>query len=35
MAILIWLGNAHCFINQPNKAVYSYFYGLYLAKLYE
>ena len=35
MAILIWLGNAHCFINQPNKAVYSYFYGLYLAKRYE
>jgi len=35
MVILIWLGNPHCFIGQPNKAVYSYFYGLYLAKLYE
>ena len=35
MVILIWLGNSHCFIGQPDKAVYSYFYGLYLAKLYE
>jgi hypothetical protein len=30
----IWLGNAHCFIKNENKAVYSYFIGLYLGSLY-
>lgn len=29
----IWLGNPHSFKDQPLKAVYSYFYGLYLATL--
>lgn len=35
ITVLIWLGNAHCFINQPLKAVTSFFYALYLATLYE
>jgi len=29
--ISIWLSNAHIFINQPNKVLYSYFIGLYFA----
>jgi len=30
LMLSIWLGNSHCFINNENKAVYSYFIGLYL-----
>lgn len=29
----IWLGNPHSFKDKPLKAVYSYFYGLYIASL--
>jgi hypothetical protein len=29
--ISIWLGNAHCFINNELKAVESYYYSLYIA----
>lgn len=32
--ISIWLGNAHCFIDSPKKAVFSFFYAKYLASLY-
>jgi hypothetical protein len=34
LAIAVWLGNAHCFKHNPPKAVFSYFYALYLATLY-
>jgi len=30
LMLSIWLGNSHCFINNENKAVYSYFIGSYL-----
>lgn len=26
-----WLGNAHCFLRNPQKAVFSYFYAMWLA----
>lgn len=29
--ISIWLSNAHMFINQPNKVIYSFYTGLYFA----
>lgn len=29
----IWLGNAHCFKNQPLKAMFSYHYALYICSL--
>lgn len=29
----IWLGNAHCFKNQPLKAIFSYYYALYICTL--
>jgi hypothetical protein len=29
----IWLGNAHCFKNQPLKAIFSYYYALYICSL--
>ncbi len=34
LTISIWLGNAHCFKDNENKAMFSYFYALYLATLY-
>lgn len=34
LTISIWLGNAHCFKHQPPKAMFSYFYALYLATKY-
>ena len=34
LTISIWLGNAHCFKNNIPKAIFSYFYSLYLATLY-
>ncbi len=32
--ISIWMGNAHCFIQSPKKAAFSYFYALYLGSMY-
>ena len=32
--VSIWLGNAHSFKSNEYKAIYSYFYALYLATLY-
>jgi hypothetical protein len=34
LAISIWLGNAHCFKHTPPKALFSYFYAMYLASRY-
>ena len=34
LTISIWLGNAHCFKHQPSKAMFSYFYAMYLATKY-
>jgi hypothetical protein len=34
LMLSIWLGNSHCFINNENKAVYSYFIGLYMGSKY-
>ena len=34
LTISIWLGNAHCFKNNIPKAIFSYFYSIYLATLY-
>lgn len=34
LTISIWLGNAHCFKHQPSKAMFSYFYAMYLATTY-
>jgi hypothetical protein len=34
LTLSIWLGNAHCFKHQAPKAMFSYFYALYLATLY-
>jgi hypothetical protein len=34
LTLSIWLGNAHCFKHQVPKAIFSYFYALYLATLY-
>ncbi len=34
LMLSIWLGNSHCFVNNENKAVYSYFIGLYLGSKY-
>jgi hypothetical protein len=34
LTISIWLGNAHCFKNHIPKAVYSFYYALYLGTLY-
>jgi len=34
LAISVWLGNAHCFKHNPQKAVFSYFYAMYLASKY-
>jgi len=33
LVLSIWLGNAHCFKDTPLKAVYSYYYALYLGTL--
>jgi hypothetical protein len=32
--ICIWLGNAHCFINNEFKMIESYFYALYIASCF-
>jgi hypothetical protein len=34
LAISVWLGNAHCFKHNPPKALFSYFYAMYLASRY-
>lgn len=34
LMIIIWLGNAHCFKNNINKCLKSYYYSLYLATLF-
>ena len=34
LTLSIWLGNAHCFKNNIPKAMYSYFYAIYLSTLY-
>jgi hypothetical protein len=34
LTISIWLGNAHCFKDNPAKAVFSFYYALYLGTLY-
>lgn len=34
LTLSIWLGNAHCFKNNILKAMYSYFYSLYLCTLH-
>jgi hypothetical protein len=34
LMLSIWLGNSHCFINNENKVVYSYFIAVYLGSLY-
>ena len=34
LMITIWLGNAHCFKNNYNKCLKSYFYSLYLSTLF-
>lgn len=34
MMLSIWLGNAHCFKENPQKAAFSYFYALYLASTF-
>ena len=34
LIIFIWLGNAHCFLNNELKVVESYYYALYLSTLY-
>jgi hypothetical protein len=31
LTLSIWLGNAHCFLRTPQKAVFSYFYAMWLA----
>jgi hypothetical protein len=33
MCITIWLGNAHCFVDNKNKMLTSYFYALWLSNL--
>jgi thiamine kinase-like enzyme len=34
LALSIWLGNAHCFIDNPAKAFYSYSYAMWLCSLF-
>jgi fructosamine-3-kinase len=34
LTISIWLGNAHCFKDNIPKAIYSFYYALYLGTLY-
>ena len=34
LTISIWLGNAHCFKNNIPKAIFSFYYALYLATQY-
>jgi hypothetical protein len=34
LMITIWLSNAHCFLSNENKCIYSYFIALYLGTLY-
>ena len=34
LTISIWFGNAHCFKNNIPKAIFSFYYALYLATLY-
>jgi hypothetical protein len=34
LTISIWLGNAHCFKNNIPKAIFSFYYALYLGTLY-
>lgn len=34
LMISIWLGNAHCFILNENKTIYSYFIALYLGTVF-
>jgi len=34
LAISIWIGNAHCFMNNPPKAMYSYAYAMWLVNIY-
>ena len=33
LVLSIWLGNAHCFKDTPLKAIYSYYYAIYLGTL--
>lgn len=32
LMVSIWLANAHCFKHKPCKAIYSFFYALYVAR---
>ena len=32
--LTIWLGNAHCFVKNENKAIYSYFIAVYYSTLF-
>jgi len=34
LVLAIWLGNAHCFIENTSKAFYSYSYAMWLASMY-
>lgn len=34
LMLTIWLSNAHCFLSNENKCIYSYFIALYLGTLY-
>lgn len=34
LTISVWLGNAHCFKNNIPKAIFSFYYAIYLASLY-
>jgi hypothetical protein len=34
LTLSIWLGNAHSFKNNEKKVIYSYFYALYLCKIF-
>jgi len=34
LMITIWMGNAHCFASNENKAIYSYFIALYLGSMF-
>lgn len=33
LMLSMWLGNAHCFLSQPNKAICSHYYARYLGTL--
>ncbi len=34
LMITIWLGNAHCFKDNRNKCLKSFYYAIYLSTLY-